>query len=123
MTEKEKIGKIGENLAVKYLKKNSYQVLQRNFQQLPWGEIDIIAKKDDYLIFVEVKTITAQSTPYLAENKINYRKKRSLIRIIQVYLSKKRLALDCLWQIDAIIIKIDFPSKKFKLKHLENIFY
>ncbi len=123
MTEKEKIGRIGENLAAKYLKKNGYQILQRNFKQLPWGEIDIIAKKDNYLVFVEVKTITFQSTLYLAENKIDHRKKRSLIRIIQVYLDRKRLLLDCQWQVDAIIVKLDFINKKFKLKHLENIFY
>jgi putative endonuclease len=123
MTEKEKIGRIGENLAVKYLKKKSYQILQRNFKQLPWGEIDIITEKDDYLVFIEVKTITSQSTPYLAENKINYYKKRSLARIIQIYLNKKHLLLDSQWQVDAIIIKLDFLNRKFKLRHLKNIFY
>ncbi|TRZ79864.1 YraN family protein [bacterium] len=123
MTEKEKIGKIGENLSVKYLKKNGYKILQRNFKQLPWGEIDIITKKDNYLVFIEVKTLTAQSTLYLAENKIGPHKKRALLRVIQIYLNRKRLALDCLWQVDAIFIKLDFPNRKFKLKHLENIFY
>ena len=123
MTEKEKIGKMGENLAVKYLKRNGYKILERNFKKLPWGEIDIITKKDNYLIFIEVKSITYQSTPYLAENKIGPHKKRALLRVIQIYLNKKRLMLDCLWQLDAVIIKLDFPNRKFRIKHLENIFY
>lgn len=47
-------GKIFEDLACKYLKKRSYRILDRNVTY-PFGEIDIIAKKKEVLIFVEVK--------------------------------------------------------------------
>jgi len=125
MTEKQEIGKLGENLAVNYLSKQGYRILEQNFKQLPWGEIDIIAKKDNYLVFVEVKTITDdfENSTFLVENKIDRHKKRALNRIIQIYISQHKLPLDIWWQADALIIKIDFEKRKFTLKHIENIFY
>ncbi len=50
-----KLGKKGENLAAKYLKKQGYKILKRNFKN-PFGEIDIIAMIEDTVAFVEVKT-------------------------------------------------------------------
>lgn len=49
-----KIGTAGETLAEKYLKKQGYKILQKNFVA-PHGEIDIVAKDGDYIVFVEVK--------------------------------------------------------------------
>ncbi len=50
------IGRIGENIATKYLKRHGYKILDRNFRSKRWGEIDIVTSKDDVLVFVEVKT-------------------------------------------------------------------
>ena len=47
-------GKFGENLAVNYLEKNGYKIVNKNFRT-KFGEIDIIAEKGNYIIFVEVK--------------------------------------------------------------------
>lgn len=49
------IGKLGEEIATKYLKRHGYKILERNFRSKRWGEIDIVATKDDVLVFVEVK--------------------------------------------------------------------
>ena len=50
-----KLGKMGERLAVRHLKKNGYKIVHRNWK-CPLGEIDVIARADDKLCFVEVKT-------------------------------------------------------------------
>lgn len=55
MLLKREIGDIGENAATKYLKKNKYKILERNYRKT-YGEIDIIAEKGGLISFVEVKT-------------------------------------------------------------------
>jgi len=54
-TKNKQIGKIGEDLAVGILKNKGYQILERNWGN-KWGEIDIIAKDGQTIVFVEVKT-------------------------------------------------------------------
>lgn len=54
LTQRE-IGQKGEDAAVKFLKKNKYRILKRNYK-FKTGEIDIICENKDYIVFVEVKT-------------------------------------------------------------------
>ena len=54
---KKNLGKIGENIALKYYQKNGYQLLAKNFFTR-YGEIDLLLKKDNYYLAVEVKTRT-----------------------------------------------------------------
>jgi len=57
MTKREELGKLGEDLACRYLVDKGYKIIERNFRK-PWGELDIIAKSPDKtLVFVEVKTV------------------------------------------------------------------
>jgi putative endonuclease len=51
------LGNLGEKIAQDYLKKKKYRILAQNFKR-KWGEIDIVAKKQGKIIFVEVKTIS-----------------------------------------------------------------
>ena len=48
------IGNLGEDMAVKFLLEKGYEIIERNFLK-PFGEIDIIAKDKDFLVFIEVK--------------------------------------------------------------------
>ncbi|PIW74862.1 MAG: YraN family protein, partial [Candidatus Portnoybacteria bacterium CG_4_8_14_3_um_filter_44_15] len=59
-SEKRKTGDLGEGIAAKYLENNGYKIIERNYRK-NWGEIDIVARKDDCLIFVEVKTMQKTS--------------------------------------------------------------
>ena len=60
MNQRQAFGKAGEDLAVRYLKKRGYKVLERNYT-CPVGEIDIIARDKKTIVFVEVKTRRSMS--------------------------------------------------------------
>ena len=121
-TEKQKIGEIGENIAVKHLVKQGYKILDMNFRK-PWGEIDIIAKKDNILYFVEVKSVsyeTAQND-YDPENNVDDRKLKRLNRAIQSYLGYIHAPDEQQWQINIMAIFIDLENKKAKIRITEDI--
>lgn len=83
--KRKNLGKLGEKLAVKELKKNKYKILERNFRS-PFGEIDIIAQEGDVLVFIEVKTRWSQRFG-APEEAITPWKLRRLIRASQDYQS------------------------------------
>ncbi|PIS38909.1 MAG: hypothetical protein COT34_01245 [Candidatus Nealsonbacteria bacterium CG08_land_8_20_14_0_20_43_11] len=118
------IGRSGEDMAVKYLKTKGYDILDRNFyissSCLDKGGIDIVAKKDGVIIFVEVKTLEDSDSPFSPEEKANWRKQRKLARLGQFWLNQNRMALDVPWQIDIIAIKINRTDKRAQINHFKN---
>lgn len=117
------LGKKGENIAVDYLKKKGYQILDKNYVfKIPGGpqkgEIDIVAKKEDIICFVEVKMLKDSKIPILPEEKINFPKKRKLIATAESWLAKKKISLESKWQID--VISIEIQNNKKKISHFEN---
>lgn len=83
LTMKE-IGDFGEDAAEKYLKDNDYEVLKRNFR-LKFGEIDIIAKQNDCIVFVEVKTRKSSDFGQPSEY-VNLRKQIRIKKAAAVYI-------------------------------------
>ncbi len=83
LTTKE-IGDFGEDAAEKYLKDNDYEVLKRNFR-LKFGEIDIIAKQNDCIVFVEVKTRKSSDFGQPSEY-VNLRKQIRIKKAAAVYI-------------------------------------
>jgi putative endonuclease len=83
------LGKRGETLATNFLKENGYTILTRNYRRLS-GEIDIIARDGDYLVFIEVKTRTGTSHGHPLEA-ITLRKQRQISKVAQCYLAEKNL--------------------------------
>lgn len=77
MTTRE-TGNLGEDAVAAYLEKNGYEILERNYT-VRGGEIDIIAKKDDRLVFVEVKTRKTGSMTS-GERAVDLKKRRCLVR-------------------------------------------
>jgi len=114
-TKQQIVGKKGEDLAVKFLKKKGYKVIERNFRADRFGEIDIIAKDKNELVFVEVKTKTNEQfgSP---EEEFTYQKKKKMYRAIQNYLFKKYLT-SCDWRAD--LIAIDIVDEKIDIRHYE----
>jgi putative endonuclease len=88
-TQKKELGKKGEDLALRYLKKNGYRVYETNYV-CKMGEVDIIAKEKDTLAFIEVKTrtSTAFGPPQLA---VNAAKQMQLSKVALYFLKEKGL--------------------------------
>ena len=118
-TEKQNTGKLGEDIAVEYLEKHGYNILDRNYRK-PWGEIDIVAQQNDELIFVEVKAQNKEFE-WRPEENITFHKKRQLSRIIATYLKANKIPEDQNWRIDVLAIKLDFNTEKAQIEHIQNI--
>lgn len=122
-TEKQKIGKLGEDIAEKFLAKSDYKILDRNYLK-KWGEIDIVTKKENVLHFVEVKTVShnvIHETDYQPEDNVHPWKLKRLSRAIQTYLMEKKVSDETEWQIDVIAIFLDFKTRKARIRITENV--
>jgi len=87
--EKKELGKKGEEVALRFLKKKGYRIIEKNYA-CKMGEMDIIAKEKDTLVFIEVKTRTSAlfGPPQLA---VNFSKQRQLSKVALNYLKENRL--------------------------------
>ena len=82
--ERQTLGRWGEDRAVRYLKKRRFKIIQRNYTCL-LGEIDIIGRKKDLLVFVEVKT-RREDSDISPRYSVTNRKQRKIIRVARYYL-------------------------------------
>lgn len=114
---KGKIGKLGEKKAVDYLRKK-FNIIATNYRTKV-GEIDIIAKKGETIIFIEVKSRTSdlKGKPYEA---VTSSKIKHLQRAINYYLSQNKLYPSS-WRIDVVSIEFASNLTVKKLQHFENI--
>ena len=83
--ERLSLGRLGEELACKYLKKAGYKILELNYRGR-LGEIDLVAEEGECLVFVEVKTRSGLAFGHPFES-INSRKQHQLIRAAREYLA------------------------------------
>lgn len=111
-------GKTGEDLAVKFIEDNGFTVIERNWRFSRLGEIDIIATKNEQLVFIEVK---ARTSTFFGEpiEAITPTKIKKIYRIAEIYLSKKPLYNDKECRFDAISVIL---SKIPKIVHHEDIY-
>jgi putative endonuclease len=111
------IGALGEKIAADYLTGLGYTIRERNFR-LREGEIDIIAEKDDFLVFIEVRTRTSNSygTP---EESVTSQKKERLIALAEAYI-EDRDDLPSSWRIDVVAIELGAKREVSRLEIIEN---
>lgn len=113
-------GKLGEEYCCKYLEKNGYKILKRNFHSR-YGEIDIIAENNDVIAFVEVKTRKNDSL-VLAEEAISLSKQRKIILTAECFLENR--IEDFIPRFDVITIETS-SSDEFNvtdIKHYKGAF-
>ncbi|MBU4376955.1 MAG: YraN family protein [Candidatus Omnitrophica bacterium] len=111
---KDNIGKTGEALASGYLKRQGYEILERNYKT-KIGEIDIVARDGKALVFVEVKT--RQSDLYgLPEEAINAKKMRKLTQLAELYIKRKHLyQTEARFDVVGILMDCGNGSKSIRL--------
>ena len=125
-TRKE-VGALGENVACEYLRRHGFNILDRNFVRKT-GELDIIAKREDTLHFVEVKTVLAEEFP-LAENKgedvydpslnLHAAKVRKVARTGEWYVLEKKWEGE--WQVDGCLVWLRRRDGMARINYLPKI--
>lgn len=116
MTSRE-IGDIGENAVCEFMTKNGYEILERNFT-IRGGEIDIIARKNDIIAFVEVKSRKSNSL-VSGEEAITKSKKAHIIKTAETYFNK--LSNPCNCRFDVAVVEIA-DNRVIKLKYYVSAF-
>jgi putative endonuclease len=116
MAKHNELGKKGEQLAVDFLIKKDYEVLEKNYRYLK-AEVDIIAQKDNILAVIEVKT---RSTDYFGnpQDFVNPKKIKLLLSAIDNYVIEKNLDVEVRFDIIAII----HQDSNTKIEHLKDAF-
>lgn len=117
MTDEIKRGAEGEQLAATFLQQKGWVVLERNYRYRK-SEIDLIVCRDNWLIFVEVKTRTSTAFGY-PEEFVDYKKKQKIFEGADQYMHEKN------WQgnVRFDIVAINLVDGKPKIHHIEDAFY
>ncbi len=110
-------GDIGEDKAAAYLEMAGYTIVQRNYR-IRTGEIDIIAIKDDFLVFVEVKSLPHGNIETLA-HELGPIKQKKIIKTSKSYLQNHRQYSNRLIRYD--VLAIDVPGLD-PVHHIVNAF-
>ena len=110
--EKKELGRKGEEIALRFLKKKGYRVIETNYV-CKMGEMDIIAKEKDTLVFIEVKarTSTEFGPPQLA---VNSSKQRQLSKVAWNFLKEKRIE-DMKARFDVVAILLGPKGEEIEL--------
>ncbi len=126
MAEHNEIGKIGENITKTFLMKHGFSVLDINYKTM-YGEIDIIAKKDNKLRFIEVKSVKVRDLLHTGnlsvkpEENLTKDKWSKIIISVETYLKHKNVARGTLWQVDLACVYINTEKREGRVVLMENI--
>jgi putative endonuclease len=116
MAEHNELGKKGEELAAKCLLSKGYEILETNYR-FGRDEVDIIAKKDDWIVFVEVKTRVNEYAG-APEEAVSLAKQKRIIKVANSYLIDNDLCNEGRFDIFGIIIN----QKEERVNHIEGAF-
>lgn len=110
------LGKKGEELVAKYLEKNNFIIIEKNFSS-KYGEVDIIAQKDNVIAFVEVKL--RQNPAFYLSELITGSKQNKIIKTALWYIGNNNFS-DMIFRFDVALLE---PIKNdYKITYIENAF-
>ncbi|MGI5977096.1 MAG: YraN family protein [Candidatus Limivicinus sp.] len=116
---KSSLGKYGERVAAEFLSRNGYKIIDMNYS-CRFGEIDVIAARENFIVFAEVK-LRKNSNFAEAREFVTYSKQQRIIKTALIWLEEN----DCCLQPRFDVIEIYAPNGAegdFKLNHIENAF-
>ena len=110
------LGTKGEEMTARFLHKNGYTVLKRNYQ-CRYGEIDIIAEKDGIICFAEVKT-RSEGQHFSPAEAVDKTKEENIRNAASAYISRCKITSDIRFD----IIEVLLDDKAYKIRHIRNAF-
>ena len=110
-------GILGEKLARDFLKKRGYRIWETNYRS-PHGEIDIVAKHGDYLVFIEVRT--KRSLEFGSPEESITPTKLERLRATAAHYQQTHDNLPSLWRIDMVAIELNQKGKTSRIDLIEN---
>ncbi|GMU74044.1 MAG: hypothetical protein AMXMBFR44_2430 [Candidatus Campbellbacteria bacterium] len=128
-TKTSKIGRIGEDLAVRFLMKQGFSIIERNYLR-KWGELDVVACKESVVHFVEVKcvswetetsNVSRETNQIRPEEHVTREKLKRLSRVIQTYLVDKDVPRETKFQLDVVTVKLNLKDKTARIGVIENV--
>ncbi len=115
MTHNQAIGRWGEKAAAEYLQACGYEIVEKN-ARTPYGEIDLVARRDGVTVFVEVKARTSRRFG-LPEEAITPRKRAHMFAAAEHYAGEHEIDS---WQADVLAVE-GVPGKTPGIEHFENV--
>ena len=116
-----KRGIVGEKLAVKELEKKGYEILYRNYRYQR-AEVDIVAKNDDVVVFVEVKQRRSDQFGF-PESFVGKQKMTLYTQAAEHFIESERWHGELRFDIIAISGDLDKSESEIKLEHFEDVYY
>ncbi len=123
---RKEVGRIGESVAAQFLERKGFNIIDRNYRK-PWGEIDLIAEKGGIVRFVEVKTLSRESSPDISREMSDYRpeeqvhpaKLRKIARTAEMYMNGKRDGRE--YQIDVVGVFLNVKTRQARCRLFEQV--
>ncbi len=115
---RQSLGRLGEVLAGAYLKNKGYSILEKNLHT-PYGEIDLVSRHKDTIVFVEVKT-RGNSSLGPPEISITARKAQHMRNAAEYYI-QQHPELEAEWRIDLVTIQMHADHSPALIDHFENV--
>ncbi len=110
-------GILGENLACEFLGNNGYNIIEKNYR-CPGGEVDIVAKQQDTLVFIEVRTKRSRNFGSPEESITPIKMER--LRNIAAYYWQNHSNLPESWRIDVVAVQINNRGRVSRIELIED---
>ncbi len=129
-TQKRKTGDLGEAIAIRFLEKKGFSLVEQNYLKA-FGEIDLVMKKDKELFFIEVKTGEVGSS-WDPEQNLTAEKLKKFERVVEYYISEKKLdniknsfgvVQKLKYHMWAVVVYLDNENKKARVKLIDELYF